>query len=33
MVNIKAANIQTLSEFYERPNHMSQPWLMVVMAN
>jgi len=33
MVNIKAANIQKLSEFYQRPNHTSQPWLKVVMAN
>jgi len=33
MVNIIAANIQKLSEFFRRPNHTSQPWLKVVMAN
>jgi len=33
MVNTKAANIQKLLEFYRRPNHTSQLWLMVVMAN
>jgi len=33
MVSIKAANIQKLSKFYRRPNHVSQPWLVVVMAN
>jgi len=32
VVNIKAANIQKLSEFYRRPNHTSQPRLKVVMA-
>jgi len=33
MVNIKAANIQKLSEFYQRSNRTSQPLLKVVMAN
>jgi len=33
MINIKAANIEKVSEFYQRPNHMSQPLLMVVMAD
>jgi len=33
MVNIAAANLQTLSKFYRRPNDTSQTWLKVVIAN
>jgi len=33
MVNIKAANIQKLYKFYRMPNHTSQRWLKIVMAN